>query len=300
MASTWARFRAWPWWAQGIVWLFWPLPLAALAASRPPERRRRWWAACAAGSVVWIAAVAARPRAPTSNVTSSVATAVDRTTTTERQVSISTSTSTASSSSTTTTTAGTPGTREVGAADPFHPDPRITPGAVIPGVSAVQVCVSGYTATVRDVPQTLKDRVYAAYGISDPAPRAYEIDHLVALELGGSNDFANLWPEPASGADNSHDKDIVENRLHALVCQGAVSLVDAQTAIVHWDTWVEPSATAPTSAVAVESTSAPPVTTAPSGPANGATALCKDGSYSFAAHHQGACSHHGGVAEFYR
>ncbi|MFF4361166.1 DUF3761 domain-containing protein [Streptomyces bauhiniae] len=28
--------------------------------------------------------------------------------------------------------------------------------------------------------------------------------------------------------------------------------------------------------------------------------MCNDGSYSYAAHHQGACSHHGGVAVFYR
>ncbi|MCX3059562.1 DUF3761 domain-containing protein [Streptomyces beihaiensis] len=33
---------------------------------------------------------------------------------------------------------------------------------------------------------------------------------------------------------------------------------------------------------------------------NGATAMCNDGTYSFAAHHQGACSHHGGVAVFYK
>ncbi|WP_261783835.1 G5 domain-containing protein [Curtobacterium sp. TC1] len=32
----------------------------------------------------------------------------------------------------------------------------------------------------------------------------------------------------------------------------------------------------------------------------GATALCVDGSLSYAAHHQGACSHHGGVAQFYK
>ncbi len=38
----------------------------------------------------------------------------------------------------------------------------------------------------------------------------------------------------------------------------------------------------------------------PSLPGNGATALCNDGTYSYAAHHQGACSHHGGVAVFYK
>lgn len=32
----------------------------------------------------------------------------------------------------------------------------------------------------------------------------------------------------------------------------------------------------------------------------GATARCNDGTYSYAAHHQGACSTHGGVAEFYK
>jgi hypothetical protein len=31
----------------------------------------------------------------------------------------------------------------------------------------------------------------------------------------------------------------------------------------------------------------------------GASALCNDGTLSYAAHHQGACSHHHGVAEFY-
>ena len=31
----------------------------------------------------------------------------------------------------------------------------------------------------------------------------------------------------------------------------------------------------------------------------GATAKCNDGTYSYAAHHQGACSYHGGVAVFY-
>jgi hypothetical protein len=32
--------------------------------------------------------------------------------------------------------------------------------------------------------------------------------------------------------------------------------------------------------------------------AAGATAQCKDGTYSHAKNHQGACSHHGGVAKW--
>lgn len=32
----------------------------------------------------------------------------------------------------------------------------------------------------------------------------------------------------------------------------------------------------------------------------GPTAKCRDGTYSYAVHHQGACSHHGGVARWYK
>lgn len=35
-------------------------------------------------------------------------------------------------------------------------------------------------------------------------------------------------------------------------------------------------------------------------PPQGATALCRDGTYSFSEHHSGTCSGHGGVAEFLR
>jgi Protein of unknown function (DUF3761) len=40
---------------------------------------------------------------------------------------------------------------------------------------------------------------------------------------------------------------------------------------------------------------------APKAPAHpaGATAECRDGTFSYAAHHQGACSHHGGVLKFF-
>jgi hypothetical protein len=40
--------------------------------------------------------------------------------------------------------------------------------------------------------------------------------------------------------------------------------------------------------------------TAPADAPEGATAKCKDGTYSHAKTHSGACSHHGGVAEWYK
>lgn len=45
---------------------------------------------------------------------------------------------------------------------------------------------------------------------------------------------------------------------------------------------------------------AKPTTTASATDANGATAKCKDGTYSHAATRRGACSRHGGVAEWFK
>ena len=239
--------------------------------------------------------------------------------------STSTSTSTSSSSIAPTTEHQSPVT-VVGQPDVRHPSATLTPGATFPGVTAEQVCVSGYSASVRDVSGSLRDQVFSAYGLSDADHSQYEVDHLISLELGGSNDLANLWPEPLDGANGAKSKDSVENRLHELVCAGQVALTDAQLAIVHWDT-VDTTTLASTTTTTVPPVTvppvtvpppppvvtappatasptpappAPPVTEAPVSPGNGATALCNDGTYSYAAHHQGACSHHGGVAVFYK
>jgi hypothetical protein len=91
--------------------------------------------------------------------------------------------------------------------------------------------VYGYTRTVRNVPFSEKDQVYAEYGITHHTAGEFEIDHLVPLELGGSNDIANLWPEAASPTPGFHEKDQVENYLHDQVCSGAMSLKDAQKQI---------------------------------------------------------------------
>jgi hypothetical protein len=55
-----------------------------------------------------------------------------------------------------------------------------------------------------------------------------ELDHLVPLELGGSNDITNLWPEVGK-VPNPKDK--VEDALKRAVCAGQVSLAAAQNAI---------------------------------------------------------------------
>ncbi len=113
------------------------------------------------------------------------------------------------------------------------PDPACTPGAILADATKDQICVPGYSSQTRNVPQSEKDQVYAEYGIQTHKAGQYEVDHLISLELGGSNDIANLWPEPAEPRPGFHEKDKVENYLHQQVCSGAMTLQEAQYQIAH-------------------------------------------------------------------
>lgn len=115
------------------------------------------------------------------------------------------------------------------------PDRRCTPGATSK-VGRSQVCVPGYSERVRDVPESEKRQVYAEYGIRTHKRGQYEVDHLIALELGGSNSILNLWPEAANPRPGFHEKDRLENKLHRLVCAGKMALRKAQNLIA--SNWV--------------------------------------------------------------
>ncbi len=106
------------------------------------------------------------------------------------------------------------------------PDHRLTPGVALP-VTAAQICRPGYAESARDVPESEKLDAYRRYGVVD-VPYAHEVDHLISLEIGGSNDIRNLWPEPYAGRWGARTKDQVENALHDLVCQGRLRLKAAQ------------------------------------------------------------------------
>ena len=111
---------------------------------------------------------------------------------------------------------------------PLLPDPQMTPGATLP-VATGDICVSGYSKKVRNVPADVKQQVYAEYGITSHQPGEYEIDHLISLELGGSNSLKNLWPQSyVTQPWNAHVKDKLENELHAEVCAGKIDLPTAQ------------------------------------------------------------------------
>jgi hypothetical protein len=178
---------------------------------------------------------------------------------------------------------------------PSQPIHRLTPGAHF-AVGTATICKVGYSASVRNVPTSEKDAVYARNAIKRVA-YAYEVDHLVSLELGGSNVIANLWPEHDYAPWGARTKDRLENKLHALVCSGSLSLASAQGQeaanwIAAYKRYVSATSDGASSPPA-------PVTTTPANPAArpaGATAKCNDGTFSYSAHHSGSCSHHGGVA----
>lgn len=121
---------------------------------------------------------------------------------------------------------------------PLRPDPKLTPGAVDPAATLQVICVRGYTARkgVRHVTAATKRAVFAEYGINPKVGGPYEIDHLVSLELGGSNDRANLWPQSYTSQPwNAHLKDALEDRLHAKVCDDGFPLAVAQADIeIDW------------------------------------------------------------------
>jgi hypothetical protein len=109
-----------------------------------------------------------------------------------------------------------------------RPDPRCSPGAVYSGLTRAVLCAEGFsTSAVRNVPQAEKYAVEAEYGLPPGRyGRSLEIDHIVPLEIGGSNAIANLYPE--RGYDR---KDRLENALHRLVCAGRMPLRVAQRRI---------------------------------------------------------------------
>ncbi|HEX5226937.1 MAG TPA: hypothetical protein VFW44_04470 [Bryobacteraceae bacterium] len=114
------------------------------------------------------------------------------------------------------------------------PNPALTPGATVL-IDQREVCMEAGTSN-KAVPATLRKRVFAEYGIASAEPRAYEVDYLITPALGGADDIRNLWPQSNSSAVwNAEVKDMLEDHLRELVCDGRLDLATAQREIaVNW------------------------------------------------------------------
>lgn len=117
-------------------------------------------------------------------------------------------------------------------AGPALPDPKLTPGAIRTN-DASEICAKSFrTKKYRKTTQLMKKQVCTNYHITAKCPNAktMEIDHDLPLELGGQDNMTNLWPQMAP---EFHKKDVLENKLHALVCkEHAMTLPAAQSCII--------------------------------------------------------------------
>jgi hypothetical protein len=112
------------------------------------------------------------------------------------------------------------------------PDPGCTPGAVTEATRE-QVCAPGFAAADDSAAQ--REAVFAMYGIAQAESGQYRLDHLVPLALGGSNDSANLWPQPTGAQPGQAEKDALEGVLRERVCAGDLALSEAQRQIaLNW------------------------------------------------------------------
>jgi len=107
-------------------------------------------------------------------------------------------------------------------------DLKYTPGS-IRTKDAKDIC-GRTTKALRHVTELDKITVFQAYGIPLKNRSLYEVDHLISLEIGGENGIKNLWPQPYS-VPGAHQKDILENKLHKMICESQITPAKAQRMI---------------------------------------------------------------------
>jgi hypothetical protein len=96
--------------------------------------------------------------------------------------------------------------------------------------SEAQVCAADFEASVKPMAKWQRDQALERYG-KRPEDFTGELDHLIPISLGGTNDPENLWPLPANKDMGPAEKKALDQKLHQLVCDKTLKLKDAQDAI---------------------------------------------------------------------
>ena len=110
------------------------------------------------------------------------------------------------------------------------PNNFLTPGDT-KKVTKEQICAPDYAAKLKPTKDSMKEEAFERYGLRSGQFAGDVLDHLVPVELGGTDQLENLWPQPAKGEWNATQKDALEQKLHAMVCDGTIDLKQAQSAI---------------------------------------------------------------------
>jgi hypothetical protein len=114
----------------------------------------------------------------------------------------------------------------------IRPDKNLTGGSVR---TTQRDAACGHAREYR-VPlhAALRDEILRRYGLPAGEHPDYEIDHLIPLCLGGSDDSSNLWPQPRRNVEptwNAEAKDRLERRMCDVVCGGEIDITTAQQAL---------------------------------------------------------------------
>lgn len=120
------------------------------------------------------------------------------------------------------------------------PDPVLTPG-VVRDLTLDEICTTRWGRDRRHVTAAMRREAFARYGLRGPTDtacrkdrhgRRFELDHLIPRQLGGADHVDNLFPQCYAGKPwNAVLKDRLENRLHKDVCNGTITLEEAQAGI---------------------------------------------------------------------
>jgi hypothetical protein len=93
-----------------------------------------------------------------------------------------------------------------------------------------EICAADFESSVKPVAKWQRDQALERYG-KRPEDFTGELDHLIPIGLGGTNDPDNLWPIPSSTTMGPDQKRALDLKLHQLVCDKTLKLKDAQDAI---------------------------------------------------------------------
>lgn len=101
------------------------------------------------------------------------------------------------------------------------------PKEAIRTINTKDICTT-LTSTIRNVPKSLKRKVYLRDNGDLSKTKESEVDHRISLSSGGSNDISNLKLQSYFGKCNAHHKDVLEVKIHSLICKGKITVPKAQ------------------------------------------------------------------------
>ncbi len=130
---------------------------------------------------------------------------------------------------------------------PYYPDMTFTNANPDFSTDLDDLCTVGYTKGIRQFLKKKQKKEVLDYYKGYKKYGKFELDHNISLEIGGSNDIHNFWPQPyqifliVNGKKmrmGAREKDVVETNLHRRFCNNDIDIKEAQGIIINnWVTY---------------------------------------------------------------